>query len=159
LYLSVSTQGGFISEAQLKGLNDFKGAPIYLIKDGNEHFDLTFFNRANQKIQTRQLYFTPSLSTQDNAQVLSMKMVVSETQFIEYRYTLPNDGYMLDFSIVSQGFSALTNGDKEVALDWNLKGFRQAKSVIYENRYTELKYQYEGDKIGYLSASQSASQL
>ena len=43
---------------------------------------------------------------------------------------------MLDFSIVSQGFSALTNGDKEVALDWNLKGFRQAKSVIYENRYT-----------------------
>ena len=153
IYLKVNTQGGFISEAQLKGLNDFKGDPVYLIKDGNEHFDLTFFNRANQRIQTKQLFFTPSLSTQDNAQVLSMKMVISERQFIEYRYTLPNDGYMLDFSVTSEGFSALTNGDKEVALDWNLKGFRQAKSVIYENRYTELKYQYEGDKIGYLSAA------
>ena len=82
IYLKVNTQGGFISEAQLKGLNDFKGDPVYLIKDGNEHFDLKFFNRANQRIQTKQLFFTPSLSTQDDAQVLSMKMVISERQFI-----------------------------------------------------------------------------
>ena len=40
----------------------------------------------------------------------------------------------------------------ETDLYWGLDGFRHALSADYENRYTQLTYQYEGDKVQALTA-------
>ena len=44
-------------------------------------------------------------------------------------------------------------------MNWKLKGIRHDKSVIYENRYTETMYNYEGGKIDYLSASSDDDEI
>jgi len=57
---------------------------------------------------------------------------------------------MLDFAVRSQGLSDVINASHKINLDWNLKGYRHAKSISYENRYTNLYYDYEGGKDDYI---------
>ena len=45
------------------------------------------------------------------------------------------------------------NTSKSLDLEWNLKAFRNEKSISYENRYTEMVYEYEDGKDDYLSAA------
>jgi len=56
---------------------------------------------------------------------------------------------MLDFSIRSQGLQQVFNSSQPINLDWKLQAIRQAKSASYENRYTDIHYEYEGDKDDY----------
>ena len=151
LYLKVNNKGGYITEVRLKDFVNHKAAPIYLIKDRNSIFNITFGTTDNRTLNTRDLYFEPTLSQNGDNKVLSMKLKVSPTQFLEYRYELKPDDYMLGFNVRSQGLSNVINGSKDVILDWRLKGRRQAKSISYENRYTRLTYQHDGDKIDKLS--------
>ena len=58
---------------------------------------------------------------------------------------------MIDFSVRSSGLGNILN-DQKVVLNWDLKALRQAKSVDYENRYSQLYYQFEGDDTDYLSS-------
>lgn len=80
-----------------------------------------------------------------------MKLKVSDSRFLEYRYEIEPNNYMLDFTVKSQGLSSTLNSQQDITLDWKLKGRRQAKSISYENRYTRLTYQYEGDKVDKLA--------
>ena len=63
---------------------------------------------------------------------------IRKSKFLEYRYELKENGdYMIDFTIRSQGLSDVINSSQAVNLDWNLKTYRHAKSISYENRYTD----------------------
>ncbi|HPF11651.1 MAG TPA: membrane protein insertase YidC [Flavobacteriaceae bacterium] len=151
LELKVSNKGGYIVEAKLKEQTQFRGQPVYLIKDGNNDFNLQFSSE-NRLLNTRDLFFEPSFTKTGDHPVLSMKLKTSETAFIEYRYELKPGEYMLDFSINSQGLDGIINTSQPIHLDWNFKGYRQAKSIMYENRYTRLTYEFEnGNDHGKLS--------
>ena len=151
LALKIDNKGGFISEVKLKNYVNHDSVPVYLIKDGSSVFNLNFATSDNRILNSSELYFQPSLSTSGDNQVLSMRLKVSETQFLEYRYELKPDNYMLGFSVRSQGLSSVLNTSQEVQLDWKFKAHRQDQSVSFENRYTRLTYQHEGDKINKLS--------
>ena len=147
LYLKVNNKGGYITEVRLKDFVKYDSVPVYLIKDQNSIFNIKFGTTDNRTLNTQDLFFQPTLSRNNGNQVLSMKLKVSETKFLEYRYELKENDYMLDFSVKSQGLDGVINGSQDIILDWELKGRRQAKSIAYENRYTRLTYQYEGDRI------------
>jgi YidC/Oxa1 family membrane protein insertase len=150
LELTIDNKGGYISEARLTQFKRFDSIPVYLIRDGNASFNLNFTTVDGRVLDTENLYFEPSLSQNGNNQVLSMMLKVSESEFLEYRYVLKPDEYMLDFSIRSQGLSRVFNPSRDITLDWRLKTIREAKSIDYENRYTEVVYEYGGGKDDYL---------
>jgi YidC/Oxa1 family membrane protein insertase len=150
LELKVDNKGGYISEARLTQYKTYDSIPVYLIKDGNASFNINFTTKDGRVLDTENLYFEPSLSQNGNNKILSMKLKVSETEFLEYLYVLKPGEYMLDFSIRSQGLSSTFNPSRDIILDWELKGYRHAKSIGYENRYTELYYEYSGGKDDYL---------
>jgi YidC/Oxa1 family membrane protein insertase len=151
LALKIDNKGGFISEVKLKSYVNHDSVPVYLIKDGSSVFNLNFATSDNRTLNTTNLYFQPTLSTSGDNQVLSMRLKVSETQFLEYRYELKPNDYMLGFSVKSQGLSNVLNTSQDVQLDWKFKAHRQDQSISFENRYTRLTYQHEGDKINKLS--------
>jgi YidC/Oxa1 family membrane protein insertase len=106
LLIKINNKGGMVSEVKLKAFVNHDSVPVYLVKDGNSQFNLNFSTSDNRTFNTTDLYFEPSLSLEENAQVLSMKLKVSERQFLEYKYILnTDDDYMLGFSIQSQGLS------------------------------------------------------
>ncbi|GAA0728814.1 membrane protein insertase YidC [Aquimarina litoralis] len=147
LSLKINNKGGYIEEALLKNFKTYDSVPLYLIKDGkNASFNLNFGTTDNRILNTRDLFFEPSLTKNGKNSVLSMKWKVSESQFLEYRYELKPNEYMLDFSIRSQGLQQVFNSSQPVNLDWKLQAIRQAKSASYENRYTDIHYEYDGGK-------------
>ncbi|MFO7721020.1 MAG: membrane protein insertase YidC [Gillisia sp.] len=150
LELNIDNKGGYISQARLTQFKTYDSIPVYLIKDGNASFNLTFTTSDGRILNTKDLFFEPTVTRSGENQVVSMKLKVSETEYLEYRYVLKPGEYMLDFSIRSQGLSSVINPSNEIKLDWQLKGYRHAKSLSYENQYTELVFEYDGGKDDYL---------
>ena len=151
LALKIDNKGGFISEVKLKSYVNHDSVPVYLIKDGSSQFNLNFVTTDNRTLNSSELYFQPIFSTSGDNQILSMRLKVSESQFLEYRYELKPNDHMLGFSVRSQGLSSVLNTSQEVQLDWKFDAHRQGKSIAFENRYTRLSYEHEGDKTNKLS--------
>ena len=151
LALKIDNKGGFISEVKLKSYVNHDSVPVYLIKDGSSQFNLNFATTNNRTLNSSELYFQPIFSTSGDNQILSMRLKVSESQFLEYRYELKPNDHMLGFSVRSQGLSSVLNTSQEVQLDWKFDAHRQGKSIAFENRYTRLSYEHEGDKTNKLS--------
>ncbi|WP_034924109.1 membrane protein insertase YidC [Gillisia sp. CAL575] len=150
LDLNIENKGGYISEARMTQFKTYDSIPVYLIKDGNASLNLNFTTADGRVINTKDMYFEPSLSESGNNQVLSMKLKVSESEYLEYVYVMKPGEYMLDFSIRSQGLRDVISSSNTVNLDWKLKGYRHSKSISYENRYTELAWEYEDGDDDYL---------
>ncbi|WP_196885086.1 membrane protein insertase YidC [Aureivirga sp. CE67] len=147
----ISNKGGFINQAELLTYKTYDSLPLYLIKDGSAKFNLSFQTSDNRTLNSEDLYFEPTLTKSGENQVLSMKLRVSETQFLEYRYEMKPNDYMVDFSIRSQGLGNVFNTSQPINLTWKAEGLRHEKSMKYENQHTALYYEKDGDKVDYLS--------
>ena len=128
--------------------------PIYIIKDNNASFNINFGTTDSRILNTKDLYFEPTVTKNGNNTVVSMKLKVSDSKFLEYRYELKEGDYMMDFTIRSQGLSDVINSSQPINLDWNIKTYRHAQSISYENRYTEIVFEYEDGKDDYLGQSE-----
>jgi YidC/Oxa1 family membrane protein insertase len=151
LELEIDNKGGYISEARIKNFQTYDDEPVYLIKDGNASFNINFTTTDGRTLDTENLYFEPEVTKNGDNTIISMKLKVSQDEFLEYRYVLKPGEYMLDFSIRSQGLKNVLNSSRDINLNWQLKGYRHAKSISYENRYTDLIYEYgdgEDDNLG-----------
>ncbi|MFB9056993.1 membrane protein insertase YidC [Mariniflexile ostreae] len=155
LALKFSAKGGYLSEVKLKEFTNFNNKPIYIIKEGNADFNINFGTTDSRILNTKDLHFQPTVTKNGDITVVSMKLKVSESKFLEYRYELKQDDYMMGFSIRSQGLSDVINNSHEINLDWKLKTYRNAKSISYENRYTEMVFEYEGGKDDYLGQQEA----
>lgn len=153
LYLEIANKGGQIVQAKMKHFTNYDSLPVYLVKDGNTNFALTFSTSDNRVLNTAALFFEPSLTQNNNNQVLSLKAKVSENQFLEYRYEMKPEEYLVDFTVRSQGLNGIINTNKPITLEWDMKAIRHSKSVEYENRYTRLTYRHDDEKISKLSES------
>ena len=151
LALKFNNKGGHLVEVKLKKFVDFNEKPIYIIKDANTNFNINFGTTDNRILNTENLFFQPTVSKSGENTVVSMKLKVSESQFLEYRYELKPSDYMIAFTIQSQGLDGVINSSQDINLDWRLKGLRHDQSISYENRYTRLTYQHDGDKIDKLA--------
>jgi YidC/Oxa1 family membrane protein insertase len=145
--IEINNKGGFISSLYLKGFNNHLEKPIYLINGENSVFNLNFKTLNNKSVNTKNQYFTSSEYNNDGNKVIVMKLMVSENQFLEYKYIIKPDDYMIDFSISSKGLSNVINTQDDYDLTWDYKSLRNSKSIEYENRYSRLTYEYETDKV------------
>jgi YidC/Oxa1 family membrane protein insertase len=151
--LKISNKGGFIVEATLKNLEKFQkgsGKLIALIKDNNANLNIQLQTTDNRTLNTKDLYFEPSLTKIGTDQILSMKLKAGANEFLEYKYILKPNDFMVGFDLRSQGLSKVLNTAKPLDLEWSMKTYRNEKSISYENRYTEIYFEYEEGKIDYV---------
>lgn len=156
LSLKIANKGGYIVDATVKNFEQFEkgsGSLVKIIKDNNASFNLKLQTADNRTLDTKNMYFEPTLTKEGENQVLTMRLKSAVNAFMEYRYVLKPNEYMLDFSIRSQGMNGVLNASKPIDLEWDLKTYRNEKSVSYENRYAEIVYEYEDGKDSYTSQS------
>ena len=151
LLLRIDNKGGQIVEALIKGYKTFDSLPLHMIKDNNASFNINFGTTDNRILNTKDLFFEPSITKNGNTQVLSMKLKVSENQFLEYRYEMTDD-YMVNFAVRSQGLSNIINSSNPINLDWTLKGYRHEKSLRTENTMYSYFYFKAEDEVDYINA-------
>ena len=149
LLLKINNKGGQIIEAVIKGYETHDSLPLHMIKDNNASFNINFGTTDNRILNTKDLFFEPSLTNNVSSQVLSMKLKVSDTQFLEYRYEMTDD-YMVNFAVRSQGLSTVINSSNTINLDWSLKGYRHEKSLRTENTMYSYFYYKSDNEVDYL---------
>ena len=145
----VSSKGGQITKANLKKFDNYLKEPLNLV-DNNQNMNLVFKLKDGGQINTSKLNFEINKNKSKKGK-LTMRALFSQGGWIEFQYSLLPDSYLLDYSITSSNLQNFVNASNLNRLEWSLKSFRNSKSVEYENRYSELTYGYENDKVNELS--------
>jgi YidC/Oxa1 family membrane protein insertase len=153
--LTIDNKGGHIKEALLKKFRRYDSLPLYLIKDNNATFNINFGTTDNRILNTKELFFEPTFTKSGKNQVLTLRSKVSETQFLEYRYEMKSNEYMIDFSIRSTGLSGVFNTSNPINLTWNLNAYRNEKSIDTENKMYSYYYFKADEEVDYLNAGNS----
>jgi YidC/Oxa1 family membrane protein insertase len=153
LTLGISTKGGAMEQVLLNGEVNYQDIPLYLIDKENNSLNIGFTTAAGQLLQTKFLMFSPTLTKISNGQQLRLRAPIEDKGYIEFIYTLPNEGFRFGFEIVAEGIENALDTAIPASFSWSMDGFRHAKSAQYENRYTQLAYRHENDKYSTLSAS------
>ncbi|MEO0045465.1 MAG: Membrane protein insertase YidC [Bacteroidota bacterium] len=152
LVLKIANKGGYIAEATLKNFKKFDKKSkelVALIKNNNANFNLQLQTKDNRVLNTKDLFFEPTLTKVNGNQVLSMKLKSSANAYLEYKYVLKPNDYMLDFDIRTQGLNTALTTSKTADLQWDLKTYRNEKSISYENRYAEIYFEHKEGKVDY----------
>jgi YidC/Oxa1 family membrane protein insertase len=155
--LKIANKGGYIVEATLKKFEKFKkgsGELVELIKDNNADLNVQLLTNDNRTLNTKDLFFEPTLTKVGEDQILSMKLKAGANEFLEYKYILKPNDYMVGFDIRSQGLNKVLNTSKPLDLEWNLKSYRNEKSISYENKYTEIYFEHKEGKTDYAGLGQ-----
>jgi len=120
----------------------------------NSEFNLQF-STTGQIINTKDLYFA---GTEIDNHTLSMKLMVDNSHYVEYLYTLTeganrDDDYLIDFDINFVGMeNIIPAGINYMNLEWQMKTPQTEKSKTNQDMYTGIQYQYSADKeVDYLS--------
>ena len=153
--LTIHNKGGQIIEAQIKNYKTYDSLPLYMVKDKNASFNINFGTTDNRILNTKDLFFEPTIFKNGENTVVSMKLKVSDNKFLEYRYEIKPNEYKIGFAIRSQGLSNIINASNPINLNWSLDGFRHEKSLKTENTMYSYYYFKSEDEVDYLNAGKS----
>ncbi|WP_395093678.1 membrane protein insertase YidC [Vaginella massiliensis] len=117
--------------------------PLYLVKDGNNRFNLSFKDKQGRIINTADLPFSSSVQQNGNASIVTMTAKINGGE-INYIYTFDNT-YGVNFQVNTRGLSTMTS-DQQVALDWSLNGFSLEKGKDQEHYWSHTYYRLKDDK-------------
>jgi YidC/Oxa1 family membrane protein insertase len=169
--LSFSRKGGFIRQAELIQYMTWDGMPLLLFDPQNHRFGISFFSR-NRIINTSNLYFEPYIDGKPvsgnfgyevaDSVTVAMRLYASdengnktEDKYIEYRYLVRKDKYMIDFDIVTKGMTdVIAQNTSFLNIEWQADLLQQERSVDQFNGST-IYFKHHNDDVDYLSENKA----
>lgn len=159
--LKISLKGGKVYSARLKDYKTFDGQPLILFSGDSTVFGFNFFTADNKAVQTNNLYFTPVSDQKlivvgSVQQSVSLRLMAADDKYIEYKYTLAPDKYMLDFNVTFNSMEGVIAANQNsLTLDWKMYIPQQEKGRQNEENYSDITYKYYQDDVTYLKPRQS----
>ena len=145
------SKGAQIVVLQLDKFENFADNPLRLISEYNTDFNVKLTTMDGRVINTRDIFFTPTLTDQADSYKLLMTSSISTRQSIVFEYDFPKQGYLYTVNLKTKGMQTLLNSSSLPNFSWKTDAFRNSRSIDYENRYTEYTFGYEEDRVDYLS--------
>ena len=153
MIVEIQSKGAEINTLLLSEFENYDDLPIPMIKNENSKFNVSLYTRDGRVLNTRDFYFKTSISEKDDEFVVSLKSSISKSMYVVYEYIFPKNGYMFKVNFKSVGMESLLDNNQPPKINWSTNVFRNSRSIDYENRYTELTFGYEDDRVDYLSLS------
>lgn len=147
----VQSKGAQIVVLQLDKFENFADNPLRLISESNSDFNVKLSTLDGRVLNTRDIFFTPTLIDQADSYKLLMTASISTRQSIVFEYVFPKQGYLYTVNLKTEGMQTLLNSSILPNFSWKTDAFRNSRSIDYENRYTEYTFGYEEDRVDYLS--------
>ncbi len=153
LALKISMKGGRVYSARLKDYRTYDSLPLILFSGDSTVFGLNFFTADNKAIRTNELFFKPmegkrNYLVTDQPQSVVLRLDAGPDSYIEYRYTLAPDKYMVDFDVTFKAMEPILGSNQNnVTLDWRMYIPQQEKGRANEENYTDIKYKYYQDDV------------
>lgn len=154
LLVQVDSKGGNWIKVQLTEFENYQSEPLQLIADNNTELNIEIPLRDGRVLNSRDFYFTPTLTKQGDTEVLTLTSGANSGMQLVMDYIINPSSYLIDFQIRSTGLGAYLRTEG-AQLQWSSQAFRNSKSLDYENRYTELSYQHRERKVDELGISGS----
>ena len=147
----VQSKGAQIVVLQLDKFENFADNPLRLISESNSDFNVKLSTLDGRVLNTRDIFFTPTLTDLADSLKLLMTAIISTRQSIVFEYVFPKQGYLYTVNLKTEGMQTLLNSSTPPYFSWKTDAFRNSRSIDYENRYTEYTFGYEEDRVDYLS--------
>ncbi|MGE5428631.1 MAG: membrane protein insertase YidC [Methylococcaceae bacterium] len=181
--VTFSNKGGRIYSVELKNYKTYDQKPLILFEGDKNKFGLNFFAQ-NRSLETQSFYFVPSDSTADQvlkgpevkkgkegnekfnetnkgeSKVLSMRLYAGDGKYLEYKYTLNYNSFLVGFEVNTKGLNnIITTNNNYLTFNWNIDVPRQEKKSRYgEDNYTSISYKFQDDDVEHLSYSKSETE-
>ncbi|MCX6320753.1 MAG: membrane protein insertase YidC [Bacteroidia bacterium] len=151
--LKISLKGGRVYSARLKDYRTYDSLPLILFSGDSTVFGFNFFTTDNKAVQTNNLYFKPVtdqksfvVSSQPDSVIL--RLMAGDDKYIEYKYTLAPDKYMVDFDVTFKSMEGIiASNQNSLTLDWKMYIPKQEKGRQNEENYSTIKYKYFQDDV------------
>ncbi|MBK7651908.1 MAG: membrane protein insertase YidC [Flammeovirgaceae bacterium] len=135
LRIQVSNQG-FIKEVELKKFKTYSQTPLYLAKDGNNHFSL-LTTYEGKEVDLYKLFYSVSSSKKNDTTLVTLTANTSETGFVKHVYAIPPSGYQIGYQIQT---SDLVLSGKNLTYRWNDQVPLQEKAIADSRTKTTINY-------------------
>ena len=141
LKVEISTKGGIISRATLKGYKTYNTPQLVLFDKGDNDYNFTLSNNT-QRFETKNFYFEPK---QLNDSTMLMNLTLEGGAQWGLKYTLVPGTYMVRMEMVQQSMNRLIPLNiNSVDLDWHQKISRHEFGKQFEERNSGIYYKYAG---------------
>lgn len=152
--ITLSTKGGRVYSAKIKGYQTYNGQPLVLFDGEDADFNLSLITATNRVVNTSDLYFSLLKGADPNTAVMRLK--VGESGHIDFNYTLPPNDYRVKYTISASGLNGLlAPTTRSLNLTWTQKMRQLEKGRKYEDQYTGLYYKPVGDEVEHLNETKN----
>ena len=148
-----TTLGGRLYSVELKKYKTWDQKPLILFSGDSTEFGFRFFTINNKLLDTKNLVFTPLTDTghvvvTDSSYNVVFRLTVGEGRYMDFRYIIPRDNYMIGFDVVMHGMDKVIAGNlTDISLRWKLFMPQQEKGRINEDNYSTIKFRYFQDEV------------
>ena len=141
LKVEISTKGGIISRAVLKGYKTFKSPQMVLFDKGDNEYSFTLSNNT-QRFETKNFFFTPQ-KLNDSTVLMNLQLEGGAQWGL--KYTLVPGTYMVRMEMQQQGMSRIIPLNINLLdFDWHQKISRHEEGKTFEERWSGICYKYAG---------------
>lgn len=153
----LTNKGGKIYSVELKKYKTYGGQPLILFRGQSHVFSINLFLK--ESVETGNFYFSPeseenvSVSQGDSAKSVAMRLNVADNSYMEYKYTLRPDSYMVDYQVNMVNMEKyISPQTTSVDLKWEADVYQEEKGAENENNYTTLGYMYSSNEYEEMNA-------
>ena len=156
LELKISPKGGRVYSARLKDYRTYDSLPLILFSGDSTVFGFNFFTADNKAVRTNDLYFRPvsadrAFMATEQPESVVLRLMAGEGKYLEYKYTLAPDKYMVDFDVTFNSMEdIIASNQNSLTFDWRMYIPQQEKGRQNEEYYTTIKYKYFQDDVASL---------
>ncbi len=150
--LEFSRVGGQLKHITLNDFTNHQDQPIEILQPEFSDLNLKLVTAQGMNLNSNELYFEPEVIQEEGRTRVTLRSEVAEGAFLEFKYQVLNDSYLVDFDINTTQLSAYLSSQPAI-LYWSYTAPRNDQSIQYENRYTRLTYRLGDGSIKKLSAT------
>jgi len=157
--VTISNKGGRVSTVELKEFQTYDSLPLALFHEDSSRFNIELtVNDAiggTKVINTENLFFETTDASfnveRDGSNSLSMKLYYgSKDKYLEYKYTLKGNSYLVDFELISVGFEDVISKGFPYYLNWSMFTPDQEKTIPNQQQKSTIYYKYNNGDIDYI---------
>ncbi|HLU84534.1 MAG TPA: membrane protein insertase YidC [Vicingaceae bacterium] len=160
--ITLSNKGGRITSVELKEFVTYDSLPLVLFEDKLSRFntELSIPGATGKSslriINTENLFFdtenTSLVVENGDAKSFVLRLYTNDkNSFVEYKYTLAGDAYLVDFDFTIKGMGQLLT--EEPILQWQVITPSQEKTKQSQEMASTVYYKYNQDEVDYIGYS------
>ena len=176
LKVDLSSRGAYVKTVELKDYKTYDSLPLIGFDEETSRFNLEFL-ADGKGINSYDLYFEPYINgfpyegnetiTLDgkDSLVMSLRAYVADSEgnksldkYLEYRYTMYKDQYMLGFDIVTNNLKGIIPANTRfMTMNWAVDVLKQEKASDRIN-FETIYYMYSNNDVEALSKTEVANE-